>query len=116
MVLQEEANVAGEAISIGIVVVAAIADQDTDITAEVVSERTLDALIASFGLADCGEIGYGGPERRVLLEAALALERITWEARSAVSSVRIVVLAERIDVVAAVIADEEHARTLEAPA
>ena len=116
MVLQEEANVAGEAISIGIVVVAAIADQDTDITTEIIPERAFDALIVSLGLTDCGEIGHGGPERRVLLEAALALERITWEARSAVSSVRIVILAERIDVVAAIIADEEHARTLETPA
>lgn len=93
VVLQKVADVTSDAISIRVIVIAATADQDTDIIAEVISERTLDALISSLGLAHSGEIGHCGPERRILLEASFALEGVTGEARSAISSVWIVVLA-----------------------
>lgn len=69
VVLQEEAYVACQTVSIGIVVIAAIADQDTDIITEVVSKWTLYTLIVSFGLANCREIGDCCPKRRISLKA-----------------------------------------------
>ena len=68
-VLKEEADVTSQTIAIGIVLIAAITDQDTYIVTEIVSERTFYALIISLGFADCSNIGDCSPKRRVLLQA-----------------------------------------------
>lgn len=70
MVLQEEADVAGETITVRIVVIAAIADQDADVVAEVIAVWTLYALVVSFGLANCSKIGHCSPQRRILFDAS----------------------------------------------
>jgi hypothetical protein len=49
-----------------------------------------------------------------LLNAVLALERIAWEAGSAVSSERVVVLADRVNANAGIVGDEVHMCTLQA--